>query len=306
MRRYLLESSENLPLAIVAIVLSVLALSLGDAIIKLTSANFSVWQLFTIRSAIVLPVLFAMILLCFGRRIPPLHAPGWAVLRSLLLTGMWVAYYIALPHVDLAIAAAALYTTPIFITLIAALTLGETVGTRGWVAVAVGFAGVLTVLRPSAGAFNLFAILPLVSALLYAGAMVITRLKCRLDPPLILATALNLCFLAVGGLASLVLLATGAAGMETPLGPLLDGWSPMTATQWAVGAALAAAILVGSIGAAVAYQSGPASVVSVFDYSYLGFAVLWGLIFFAEMPDLLTALGIAMIAGAGLLAAMRQ
>ncbi len=304
MRRFLLDQSENMPRAILAIVASVLALSLGDAVIKLTSAAFSVWQLFTVRSLIVLPVLIGLILVCYGGRLPRLTAVGWTVLRSLLLTGMWIAYYIALPAVDLAIAAAALYTTPLFITLIASATLGERVGARGWLGVVVGFAGVLTVLRPDADAFTPFALLPLLSAFFYALAMVLTRSKCRDESPLMLAAALNACFLAVGVLASLLLLILGD---DTVLqNPLTAGWNAMEAAQWGVAAILALAILVGSIGAAVAYQSGPASVVSIFDYSYLGFAVLWGVIFFAEAPDMIAALGIGMIAIAGILVAVRR
>ena len=61
-------------------------------------------------------------------------------------------------------------------------------------------------------------------------------------------------------------------------------------------------MLVGSIGAAVAYQSGPAPVVATFDYAYLVFAGLWGALLFAEVPDPLTLLGMSMIAVGGVLA----
>ena len=58
-----------------------------------------------------------------------------------------------------------------------------------------------------------------------------------------------------------------------------------------------------SVFAAIAYQTGAASTVSAFDYSYLAFSAIWGLLFFAEMPDLLTVTGMAMIATAGIIAA---
>ena len=61
-------------------------------------------------------------------------------------------------------------------------------------------------------------------------------------------------------------------------------------------------MLVGSVGAAVAYQSGPAPVVATFDYAYLVFAGLWGALLFAEVPDPPTAVGMAMIAVGGALA----
>ena len=68
---------------------------------------------------------------------------------------------------------------------------------------------------------------------------------------------------------------------------------------------LAMAILVGSIGAAVAYQNGPPAMIGAFDFAYVGFAVIWGLVFFAEVPDLTSMLGMALIVGAGILS-LRQ
>ena len=69
---------------------------------------------------------------------------------------------------------------------------------------------------------------------------------------------------------------------------------------------LAACMLVGSVGAAVAYQSGPAPLVASFDYAYLAFAVLWGHAFFGEAPDALAVAGMLMILAAGVLAVTRE
>jgi drug/metabolite transporter (DMT)-like permease len=68
---------------------------------------------------------------------------------------------------------------------------------------------------------------------------------------------------------------------------------------------LATATIIGSIGAAIAYQSGPSSVVSTYDFAYLAFAALWGFVFFAEVPDVISATGIVLIAAAGILAVRR-
>ena len=74
--------------------------------------------------------------------------------------------------------------------------------------------------------------------------------------------------------------------------------------QWPVNLAL---FVLGGflIGAAIAYQKGPPAVVGSFDFAYVGFAVLWGLVFFAEVPDARALLGIAMIVGAGVLSLRR-
>lgn len=297
---------DDLKLAVFAILLSVLALSLGDALIKRISADFPLWQVFVVRSAITVPVLVAVIRL--GTRTVALipRAFGWTLLRSLMLTLMWVVYYSALPHVDLSVAAAAFYTLPLFITLFAHLFVGEAVGARGWIAVLTGFCGMLAILRPQGQDFNAHALLPLVSAVLYALAMILTRTRCRDENPLVLALALNVSFIVVGALATLAIAvwAPSPDQIETQRF-LLGDWPALGAREWLAMGLLAAAILIGSAGAAVAYQRGPASVVSTFDFAYLAFAGLWGLVFFAEVPDALTAAGMALIAAAGILAVRR-
>lgn len=121
------EQTDNLPLAVGVIILTVLALSLGDALIKLRSGDFVIWQIFVLRSLLAIPLLvfFMAVKDRQSLRIPDVLWPAamlWTAGRSLLLVAMWVSYYVALPHLSLSIAAAAYYTLPIFITLFAALS----------------------------------------------------------------------------------------------------------------------------------------------------------------------------------------
>ncbi len=76
----------------------------------------------------------------------------------------------------------------------------------------------------------------------------------------------------------------------------------MWIAEWRVMAILAAAIIVGSIGAAIAYQSGPSSIIATFDFSYVAFAVVWGILLFGEVPGFITIIGIVLIVGGGMLA----
>lgn len=296
--------------AVATIVFTVMALSLGDALIKLFSADFVLWQVFVLRSLIALPVLASIIALrnragaCSRHRFLPRH-PGWVALRSLMLTFMWVAYYAALPHLDLSAAAATYYTLPFFITLFAALFLGDRIGPLGWVAILLGFAGVLLVLRPEAGAFNLHAVLPLAAAVLYALAMILTRSKCRQEDPLVLSLSLNVSFIAVGAMATLGGLFVLPAGFLGDGGFLGGPWAPIGVAEAGALALLAASIIIGSVGAAIAYQIGPPATVASFDFAYVAFAALWGLLFFGAFPDTISLLGMAMIVGGGMLAVRR-
>ena len=300
------SSADNVRLGIAVILVTDLGLSLGDAAIKALSADFVLWQIFALRSVFSVPALVAIIVWRTGAAsLMPRHL-GWAALRSLMLASMWVAYYASLPHLELGVAAAAYNTLPIFITLFAALFIGDRIGPIGWGAIFVGFAGVLLILRPEASGFNAYALLPLAAAVLYALAMILTRTKCRGEHPLVLALTLNVTFVVVGLLATLAIAATGGpvdTGVNNSF--LLGAWSSMGETEWISMALLAVAAVIGSVGAAVAYQIAPPATVATFDFSYLGFAALWGVLFFAEILDVVTIIGIVMIVIAGVLAVRR-
>lgn len=297
---------DNVRLAVTAVVVTVFALSLGDALVKGVSAGFPLWQIFVLRSVIAIPVVYLFMRTQYPE-VPLLpRRLGWTALRSLMLTLMWVAYYTALPHVPLSLAAAAYYTLPIFIALFAAWFIGDRVGGAGWVAVLLGFVGILLILKPQADDFNPYALLPVVSAVLYALAMILTRTRCRDEHPLVLSLSLNVSFVAVGSLATLLIVAWGPSVSQIENSPFLLGqWTVMTGGEWGVMCVLSIAVIVGSVGAAIAYQSGPSSIVATFDFAYVAFAAAWGFLFFAEVPDPGALLGIALIVGGGVLAVRR-
>ncbi|WP_226550065.1 DMT family transporter [Celeribacter naphthalenivorans] len=296
-------SPENVPLAVATIVGTVFALSLGDALIKALggAGGMGIWQLFALRSLLAFPVLLIGALSMFGAsRLRP-RALFWIVLRSLLLVGMWIAYYLSLPLLPLAVAAAAYYTLPLFIVAFAALFGGETVGRLQWGGVALGFLGILLVLRPGGEAFSWAALLPILSAVLYAVAMILTRTKCRFEHPATLALGLNAVFILVGGAGLLI----GSGMTEDIPGFLTPKWQEMTGVQWRNLVLLAGLILVASVGTAVAYQAASASTVGTFDFAYVGFAVIWGVVIFDERPQGAALAGIALIVVAGVLAVQR-
>ena len=294
---------DNLPLAVGMILFTVFALSLGDAFIKRFSSDFVLWQIFVVRSLIAVPCLLGFILVLDRDALNWPPAVRWVVVRSMCLVAMWIFYYLSLPHLALSAAAASYYTLPIFITLFSAWFIGDRISTLGWFAVLLGFVGVILILRPRAGDFNGYALLPLASAMCYAVAMILTRTKCRDVMPLMLSLALNLSFIAVGLLATLLVLTTPSALRE---GFIFGVWIDLGASEWIAMALLAGAILIGSIGAAIAYQNGPPAVIGTFDFAYVGFAVIWGLLLFGEFPDSVSLLGMACIVIAGILSLRQQ
>jgi drug/metabolite transporter (DMT)-like permease len=107
----------NVTTGIVIIVLTVFAMSTADMIVKLFSASLPLWQIYVVRSLIVIPILAAFAI--FRReaiRITPVsHA--WVAVRSLLLAFMYIFIYAAAPVLSLSVIAATLYTGPLFIAL---------------------------------------------------------------------------------------------------------------------------------------------------------------------------------------------
>lgn len=290
--------ADNIPLAVGTIIFTVLALSLGDALIKQSSTSFVIWQIFVVRSLIAIPFLVVYLAIRSPASLRLSGAVKWMALRSFMLVAMWISYYLALPHLTLSVAAATYYTLPIFITLFSAVLIGNRISRMGWAAVFMGFLGVLLILRPTADNFNLYALLPLLSAMLYALAMILTRTKCRAEHPIMLSLALNCAFVIVGGIVAAVI---STLSDEMRHGFLLARWAVMTPSDWGMMAMLAASILIGSVGAAIAYQNGPSQMIGTFDFAYVGFSVIWGIVFFAESPDVVSVIGIAMIVMAGVI-----
>jgi len=295
--------SDNAKLAVFSIIFAVLALSMGDAVIKYFSASFSLWQIYVVRSLIAVPILLAVIKF----REPALSLKpvsiSWTAIRSLLLGIMWVAYYTALPHIKLSVAAAVYYTIPLFITLFSAVFTGDKVTSKSWSAIVLGFFGVLVIVRPDADGFNAYVLLPLLAAVLYAVAMILTRTKCLDENPKILSLSLNITFIVMGIVASILIAIWDPAQSARDTYPFLIGdWAALDLSGWLTMSVLAVVVILGSLFAAIAYQNAPSSVVATFDYSYLAFAALWGLLVFSEVPDTLTILGMVMIFGAGMIA----
>lgn len=297
-------SSDNIPVAIATILFTVFAMSLGDALVKGLGAasTVGIWQLFALRSLLAIPVLIiAALMIGIRTSLLPIHVL-WVAARGGLLVLVWIAYYASLPHLPLSAAAAALYTLPMFIVGFSALWTHDRVTPMQGVAAVIGFAGVALVLRPGGDAFTPYAFLPILAAMLFAGAMVLTRVRCQREHPLALAFTLHVLFVLVGLAGSLILMLAPQLASDTFLAA---PWHALNAAEWQLMALLAASILIASVGTAIAYQKAPTSIVGTFEFAYVGFAALWGVVFFAERPDLLTLCGLALIVLAGVLTVRR-
>ncbi len=205
------------------------------------------------------------------------------LLRSVLDAFATMVYLTSLFHLPLGNATAINMSTPLIITLMAAVALRERVGRTRWIAIAVGFAGVLLVVQPAANGFNAWALLCLTGAVLGAARDLLTR-TIRANVPTVLIT------LATAVATSL--LAGLAAATQT--------WEPVSLPQFGLLAVAGVFLSIGYYLLIVSLRAGEISVTSPFRYTALLFALLIGWAVWGDVPNALAWAGIALLVGAGL------
>ena len=134
--------------------LGVLVFSLQDAVIKAVSGGYPLTQVVITRSIVAIPILAVMVQAEAGLRALLSKNARALVVRALIMFAAYSSYYLAFPALPLADAVALYFTVPVFIVILAAPVLGERTGLRGILAIALGFVGVVIMLRPGAGVFE--------------------------------------------------------------------------------------------------------------------------------------------------------
>jgi drug/metabolite transporter (DMT)-like permease len=225
------------------------------------------------------------ILILFPRRIPSLLASerkDLQLARSGLMLALTVITVIALRYMPVAEMVALNFVAPLLVTALSVVMLRETVGVHRWLSVAVGFIGVLIIIRPGFGGLGWAALLPIASALCYALYQVLTRMVRLASDPLV-----ALFYTAILGT-----LATSAVVPFYWVEPNLKGWGMM------VGVGMTA--MIGHFLLIKAFACAPASTVTPFTYTELIWATIFAFAVFDDFPDLWTLVGAGVIAGSGL------
>lgn len=281
--------------------------SVQDLILKLLSGAYPLYEAMILRSLTAAPLLLLLAHLNGG--IGTLWTPGWRrmLLRGFLLFASYAAFYLAIASLPLATTIALFFTAPLFITVLSVPLLGEHVGPRRWFAVLVGFAGVIFMVRPGSDVFDWAALLALVAGLAYAVSMVTARRMGTTETAPALAFWGNVAFLACALVLAAVFASGDYAGESHPsLGFLTRGWVTPTLRD------LGLMMLCGFIAAAgltlltQAYRMSPSSVVAPFEYSAMIWGVLWGWLFWGQLPDAEGWTGIVIIVSAGLYVLYRE
>ena len=304
----LLAPSGDHPLkALLLLLVGVILLALQDSLIKFISDSTSFWQIQTLRSAGNMTLIICLALISGGFKLIYPQRRLVVAARSLVMVICMFCFFSASPFLSVAQMAAGLYTYPLFVSLLAAPMLGESVGKWRIGALIIGAVGAFFMLNPLADAFSLAQLLPIAAGFFYACNIIILRRYCRGETPLALTFANGVMFFASGLVGSVVL-------SIAPLSPSLQAAMPFVAIGWpAIGmsvigfAALCSVLnLFGNLGLTRAYQTADSSWLAPLDFSYLLFAAIWGKVIFDNWPMANGWLGMILIASAGMITAWRE
>jgi drug/metabolite transporter (DMT)-like permease len=210
------------------------------------------------------------------------------LMRGAALLGSSLFFISGLRYLPIAEASATGFVSPLFVTGLSIIFLGEKVGLRRWIATAIGLAGVIVILRPGSGAFHPAAIFPIVSALSWAATLIMTRMMSGREHAITTMT-----YSAITGvclLSALVPFVWVAPDGRALLWGIFIGFSS-TAGQWIV---------------VLAFRYADASVLAPFSYLQLVWVTLLGFVLFREVPDIWTVTGATLIVGSGLYTAHRE
>lgn len=274
--------------------------SLHDAIVKGLSGVYSFHQIVFIRSLVALPVLL-LIALAEGRGRLALRRARLHLLRGLVMYVAFTAYYLGLARLQMAETVALTFSAPLFIAALSVPILGERVEGRSWVAIGVGFLGVLILARPGSAVADIAALLPVVAALAYALSALFARRLGTTESGGAMALSATVVYILASGTMGLAL-----AGFEAPPGAhvsvrfLLNPWVWPSIPDLGLMAGCGVLAALGFFFLGQGYRLAPANLVAPFEYVALPWAVLWGYVFFGNLPDAIAVLGAAVIVGSGL------
>lgn len=258
-------------------------LTINDAMVKWLAQTYPVGQVMSLRGVFVMGIVIAWVI--SRRHTRQLRVYNWRLqlARGGLMSLSTFLFVTALTLMPLADAIAITFAGPILATALAALLLREPVGWRRWCAVAIGFTGVIMMMRPTPELFRLVAIVPLLAALMGACRDIVTRK------------------MGTGGESTLAILFIST--FVVTLAGLLTipwGWTAVRVSDLALFAASALLVTFAQGLMIESFRLGEVGLVAPFKYASLVWAVLLGLLVWGDLPGPWTWAGAALVAGGGL------
>jgi drug/metabolite transporter (DMT)-like permease len=266
------------------------AFTLNDTAMKVVAQTLPLFEAIALRGLLALTGLLVLGAAMGHLRFRVARRDGRMIaLRCVAEVGATVLFLGALIHMPLANLSAIMQALPLAVTLAAAVVFRERIGWRRMVAILIGFAGVLIIIRPGSQGFDLWSVMGLGSV-----ACVVVR---------------DLATRRLSAAVPSVTVAIWAASSVTVMGLVVatvQGWQPVSGGQAVLVAAAGAALLFGYLFAVMVMRVGDISFVAPFRYSALLWAIFLGWLVFNTLPDQLTLFGAGLVVATGLFTLLRE
>jgi drug/metabolite transporter (DMT)-like permease len=263
---------------------------INDGFMKLLFSEISLFQALFLRSMITVP---PVLIMAWFAKIAVRNLSSYNKLLLLFRVGAEVcatiAFLTALKHMPLANVTAILQALPLAITMAAALFLSEPVGWRRWIAILIGFIGVLIIVRPGVNGFNIYSLSAVAALILITVREVFTRKLTSRVPTITVALAT---VIGIGVFSGIMMIGTE--------------WHPVNASSWLLILGAGVAILIGTFLSVMAMQTGEISFVTTFRYTAMLVAIGIGVLIFDDWPDQLTLIGTVIIVATGVYSFYRE
>lgn len=267
---------------ILAILAAMAFFVINDTFVKLASEELGTAQIIFIRGSFAIAMVLVLAFATGALKEWPRHGWGVMALRTVGEIGGTVLFLTALFHMPIANVTAILQAMPLLMTVWSALMLGEVVRWRRWLAVIAGFVGMILVVQPGTGAFDVYALIA-VASLLFSSM----RDLCSRFLPATIPTV----FVALVSMVSVTVVGGAWAATEP--------WAPVSGRVLAY-LVCAAVLLTGGFYFIIeAMRHGEMSVVAPFRYSIILWAIALGYLVWGQLPDMMAIAGIVLIVASG-------
>ncbi len=282
----------NNTLGVSFVILALLIFSLQDIAVKSMGGHYPVLEIVIFRTLISIPFTLLFFYSEGKRGLPTTSQLRLELVRGFFLFLSFTAYMMALAALPLAEIASIRNSAPLMITLLSVLWLNERVGSRHWVALVLGFIGVLLIVKPGLASFNLGSVFILLSTLFYALSVMLTRQLRTTDSSATMAFYSSLVYLVVALILAPISLLVGEIPNAHPsIAFLFRAWSTPSLLDAIIICGLGLVWAAGMYCMARAYSLAKASVVAPFEYIALPINAMWGFVIWHEFPTLLTWAG---------------
>ncbi len=273
---------------ILLMLVSMSVVPIMDGIAKDLSDRYSVIEVVWARYFFHLLYLLPIVVLRYGPSALMPRFPGLQIIRGGLLLLSTILFFTAISLMPIADALALFFVSPLIVTALSPVLLGENVGFRRWIAVSIGFIGALIIIRPGMTVINTGTLLALGAGTIYALYMVATRKLSGSAPPLVTLT-----FTAILG--------TVAMSTAVPF-----QWITPDAVDFLMMAAMGGCAALGHYLLIKAFDHAPASVLAPFGYSKIVMTTVIGFFFFGDFPNTWTWVGVGVIIASGVYISLRE